>query len=165
MEPSSVCLFPSYFSNYTVLILIATSIITQLSHLSKILLMIIITVIHCYVNIFHLDEAFRNEDFGIMNVYVWGRRIFLFVCACVNVRVIRETNSGSLSAHVYPMRPCQRLLALIGTFVSVLFHSFPLRYTLSALLVAVTIALSFLARHVMICPPQQNINLPWSFTN
>ncbi|XP_050076662.1 adenylate cyclase type 3 [Anopheles maculipalpis] len=93
MEPSSVCLFPSYFSNYTVLILIATSIITQLSHLSKILLMIIITVIHCYVNIFHLDEAFRNEDFGIMNV-------------------------------------------------------FPLRYTLSALLVAVTIALSFLARHI-----------------
>uniref|UniRef100_A0A182YNG8 Adenylate cyclase type 3 n=1 Tax=Anopheles stephensi TaxID=30069 RepID=A0A182YNG8_ANOST len=49
--------------------------------------------IHCYVNIFHLDEAFRNEDFGIMNV-------------------------------------------------------FPLRYTLSALLVAVTIALSFLARHI-----------------
>ncbi|KFB39059.1 AGAP009315-PA-like protein [Anopheles sinensis] len=93
MEPSSVCLFPSYFSNYTVLILIATSIITQLSHLSKILLMIIITATHCYVNIFHLDEAFRNEDFGILNV-------------------------------------------------------FPLRYTLSALLVAVTIALSFLARHI-----------------
>uniref|UniRef100_A0A182QTA8 Adenylate cyclase type 3 n=1 Tax=Anopheles farauti TaxID=69004 RepID=A0A182QTA8_9DIPT len=63
MEPSTVCLFPSYF------------------------------MIHCYVNIFHLDEAFRNEDFGIMNV-------------------------------------------------------FPLRYTLSALLVAVTIALSFLARHI-----------------
>uniref|UniRef100_A0A182P9H4 adenylate cyclase n=1 Tax=Anopheles epiroticus TaxID=199890 RepID=A0A182P9H4_9DIPT len=63
MEPASVCLFPSYFT------------------------------IHCYVNIFHLDEAFRNEDFGIMNV-------------------------------------------------------FPLRYTLSALLVAVTIALSFLARHI-----------------
>ncbi|XP_049536076.1 adenylate cyclase type 3 [Anopheles darlingi] len=93
MEPASVCLFPSYFSNYTVLILIATSIITQLSHLSKILLMIIITATHCYVNIFHLDEAFRNEDFGILNV-------------------------------------------------------FPLRYTLSALLVAVTIALSFLARHI-----------------
>ncbi|XP_058057684.1 adenylate cyclase type 3 [Anopheles bellator] len=93
MEPSGVCLFPSYFSNYTVLILIATSIITQLSHLSKILLMIIITATHCYVNIFHLDEAFRNEDFGILNV-------------------------------------------------------FPLRYTLSALLVAVTIALSFLARHI-----------------
>ncbi|XP_053673323.1 adenylate cyclase type 3 [Anopheles nili] len=93
MEPSSVCLFPSYFSNYTVLILIATSIITQLSHLSKILLMIIITASHCYVNIFHLEEAFRNEDSGILN-------------------------------------------------------AFPLRYTLSALLVSVTIALSFLARHI-----------------
>ncbi|XP_058824460.1 adenylate cyclase type 3 [Topomyia yanbarensis] len=93
MHPSSICLYPSYFSNFTVLILIAISIITQLSHLSKIALMVIVTATHCYINIFHLDEAFRNEDFEISNV-------------------------------------------------------FPLRYTLSALLVAVTIALSFLARHI-----------------
>ncbi|KAL9707790.1 hypothetical protein quinque_011308 [Culex quinquefasciatus] len=93
MHPATICLFPSYFSNFAVLILIAVSIITQLSHLSKIALMVIITAIHCYINVFHLDEAFRNEDFGILNV-------------------------------------------------------FPLRYTLSALLVAVTIALSLLARHI-----------------
>ncbi|XP_055634057.1 adenylate cyclase type 3 [Toxorhynchites rutilus septentrionalis] len=93
MHPSSICLFPSYFSNFTVLILIVVSIVTQLSHLSKIALMIIIAAIHCYINVFHLDEAFRNEDFEILNV-------------------------------------------------------FPLKYTLSALLVAVTIALSLLARHI-----------------
>ncbi|XP_065080499.1 adenylate cyclase type 3 isoform X2 [Ochlerotatus camptorhynchus] len=93
MHPSTICLFPSYFSNFTVLILISVSIITQLSHLSKIALMVAIAAIHCYINIFHLDEAFRNEDSEIMNV-------------------------------------------------------FPLRYTLSALLIAVTIALSLLARHI-----------------
>ncbi|XP_062548182.1 adenylate cyclase type 3 [Armigeres subalbatus] len=93
MHPSTICLFPSYFSNFAVLILVAVSIITQLSHLSKIALMVAIAAIHCYINIFHLDEAFRNEDFEIMNV-------------------------------------------------------FPLRYTLSALLMAVTIALSLLARHI-----------------
>nr|XP_029727324.1 adenylate cyclase type 3-like [Aedes albopictus]XP_029727325.1 adenylate cyclase type 3-like [Aedes albopictus]XP_029727326.1 adenylate cyclase type 3-like [Aedes albopictus]XP_029727327.1 adenylate cyclase type 3-like [Aedes albopictus] len=93
MHPSTGCLFPSYFSNFAVLILVAVSIITQLSHLSKIALMVAITAIHCYINIFNLDEAFRHEDFEIMNV-------------------------------------------------------FPLRYTLSALLVAVTIALSLLARHI-----------------
>uniref|UniRef100_A0A182K5K3 adenylate cyclase n=1 Tax=Anopheles christyi TaxID=43041 RepID=A0A182K5K3_9DIPT len=71
-------------------------------------------VIHCYVNIFHLDEAFRNEDFGILNVYVCQREY--------------QTVVG-----------CRVLLWLFG---------FPLRYTLSALLVAVTIALSFLARHI-----------------
>lgn len=37
---STVCLyFPSYFSNYAVLVLIATSLIVQLSHICKICLM------------------------------------------------------------------------------------------------------------------------------
>lgn len=40
---STVCVaFPSYFSNYSVLILIATAVITQLSHVCKICLMVII---------------------------------------------------------------------------------------------------------------------------
>lgn len=43
MHPSTGCLFPSYFSNFAVLILVAVSIITQLSHLSKIALMVAIT--------------------------------------------------------------------------------------------------------------------------
>jgi hypothetical protein len=42
-HPSSQCIFPSYFSHFAVLILIAISVVTQLSHLTKILLMIIVT--------------------------------------------------------------------------------------------------------------------------
>lgn len=36
------CLFPSYFSNYAVLILVAVAVVVQLSHLIKIGLMIFI---------------------------------------------------------------------------------------------------------------------------
>lgn len=44
---STVCLlFPSYFSNFTVLILIATSLIAQLSHICKIFLMCLISGKH-----------------------------------------------------------------------------------------------------------------------
>lgn len=50
--PSTVCLlFPSYFSNYAVLILIATSLVAQLSHICKICIMIIITGIFIHVTI------------------------------------------------------------------------------------------------------------------
>lgn len=41
---SSVCLlFPSYFSNFAVLLLVATSLIAQLSHICKIILMCLIS--------------------------------------------------------------------------------------------------------------------------
>lgn len=43
MNPIRTCIFPSYFSNYAVLILIAASIVSQLSHISKIILMTLIT--------------------------------------------------------------------------------------------------------------------------
>lgn len=42
-QPSIHCIFPSYFSHFAVLILIAITIVTQLSHLMKISLMILIT--------------------------------------------------------------------------------------------------------------------------
>ena len=42
-QPSIHCIFPSYFSHFAVLILIAITIVTQLSHLMKITLMLIIT--------------------------------------------------------------------------------------------------------------------------
>lgn len=41
--PWSECIFPSYFSHFAILLLIAISVVTQLSHLTKILLMIIVT--------------------------------------------------------------------------------------------------------------------------
>jgi hypothetical protein len=42
-EPSVACIFPSYFSHFGVLILISISVVTQLSHITKILLMVIVT--------------------------------------------------------------------------------------------------------------------------
>lgn len=42
-QPSSQCIFPSYFSHFAILILIAISVVTQLSHLTKTLLMMIVT--------------------------------------------------------------------------------------------------------------------------
>lgn len=42
-SPYDSCMLPSYFSHFAILILIATTIVTQLSHLTKILLMVIIT--------------------------------------------------------------------------------------------------------------------------
>lgn len=39
--PSSTCVFPSYFNYFAILILIAIAIITQLSHLTRIILMLL----------------------------------------------------------------------------------------------------------------------------
>lgn len=51
---STICLyFPSYFSNYAVLVLIATSMIVQLSHICKICLMI----------------TFAGMYFNLINIY------------------------------------------------------------------------------------------------
>jgi hypothetical protein len=41
--PFDTCMLPSYFNHFAILILIATTIVTQLSHLTKILLMVVIT--------------------------------------------------------------------------------------------------------------------------
>lgn len=42
-SPSSTCVFPSYFNYFAILILIAIAIITQLSHLTRIFLMVMFT--------------------------------------------------------------------------------------------------------------------------
>lgn len=47
-QPSANCIFPSYFNHFAILILIAISVVTQLSHLTKILLMIIVTGEYMY---------------------------------------------------------------------------------------------------------------------
>lgn len=42
-SPYDVCILPSYFNHFTILILVATTIVTQLSHITKIVLMVAIT--------------------------------------------------------------------------------------------------------------------------
>ncbi|XP_039952150.1 adenylate cyclase type 3 isoform X2 [Bactrocera neohumeralis] len=87
-------MFPSYMSNYAVLILIAIAVIAQLTHVTKIVLMIVITALHCYCNIFLLGDLYSFED--------------------------------ELAAN----------------------PTIPTAYRLSAVLILVTLALSFLVRHV-----------------
>lgn len=57
-----VTIYPSYMSNFAVLILIAVSVIAQLTHTIKILLMIVITGLHCVFNVIVLDDLYRFED-------------------------------------------------------------------------------------------------------
>ena len=67
INPTNTCLFPSYFSCFAVLILITTSVITQLSHVAKILVMAVVTALHCAMNVFFLEEQFKNEDYHTWN--------------------------------------------------------------------------------------------------
>lgn len=89
---SAVCtLFPSYYSNYAILILIATSMVSQLTHICKFCLMLVLAGnvkfdavpiklshlshmkylwlfsvcpvgMHCYMNIFQLNNHFKIEE-------------------------------------------------------------------------------------------------------
>ncbi|XP_019870532.2 adenylate cyclase type 3 isoform X2 [Aethina tumida] len=59
---NSACLYPSYFSYYLVLILVASSLPTCLSYLWKSILMILITCVQCLVNIFVLGSALDCEE-------------------------------------------------------------------------------------------------------
>ncbi|XP_055387228.1 adenylate cyclase type 3 [Condylostylus longicornis] len=55
--------FPSYMSNFCILILIAIAVIAQLTHICKALLMISISILHCIFNIFLLNYSYEFEDF------------------------------------------------------------------------------------------------------
>ncbi|KAL0274464.1 UNVERIFIED_CONTAM: hypothetical protein PYX00_006878 [Menopon gallinae] len=55
------CLYPSYFSYFCVLVLVAASLPTQISHLLKIAIFFVIVAIHCIMNIFVISEALNCE--------------------------------------------------------------------------------------------------------
>ncbi|EDW78192.1 uncharacterized protein Dwil_GK24141 [Drosophila willistoni] len=60
--PTERDLYPSYLSNFGVLILIAIAVIAQLTHLTKILLLLSIAALHCYFNIFIMQDLYALED-------------------------------------------------------------------------------------------------------
>ncbi|KAH8292802.1 hypothetical protein KR054_006894 [Drosophila jambulina] len=60
--PTERILYPSYLSNFGILILIAIAVIAQLTHLTKILLLLSIAALHCYFNIFIMQEFYAVED-------------------------------------------------------------------------------------------------------
>uniref|UniRef100_A0A1I8MJ11 Adenylate cyclase type 3 n=1 Tax=Musca domestica TaxID=7370 RepID=A0A1I8MJ11_MUSDO len=61
-EPLDNIMYPSYLSNFSVLILIATTVIAQLTHYVKIILLILITGLHWYFNIYVLNDLYSLED-------------------------------------------------------------------------------------------------------
>lgn len=77
--PSVDCILPSYFNHFAVLILIATTIITQLSHLTKIIIMTIFTFTYCIIDGFLFDTPFRhevNESWNPWVHYAWAWQWF-----------------------------------------------------------------------------------------
>ncbi|KAH8262644.1 hypothetical protein KR026_004940 [Drosophila bipectinata] len=60
--PTERVLYPSYLSNFGILILIAIAVIAQLTHLTKILLLLSIAALHCYFNIFIMQDLYSLED-------------------------------------------------------------------------------------------------------
>lgn len=60
--PTERILYPSYLSNFSVLILIAIAVIAQLTHLTKILLLLSIAALHCYFNVCIMQDLYTVED-------------------------------------------------------------------------------------------------------
>ncbi|XP_065358366.1 adenylate cyclase type 3 [Calliphora vicina] len=61
-DPLDNIVYPSYLSNFCVLILIATTVIAQLTHFVKIILLTQITGLHWYFNIYVLNDLYALED-------------------------------------------------------------------------------------------------------
>lgn len=61
-DPSTYCMYPSYFTYFMVLALIATSMLTQLSHFTKATILFVITLMHCVVNVVTVGTAIDCED-------------------------------------------------------------------------------------------------------
>ncbi|XP_037927319.1 adenylate cyclase type 3 [Teleopsis dalmanni] len=59
---SDFIVYPSYMSNFAVLILISIAVIAQLTHVTKIVLMLIIAALHCYWNMFIMNDLYAFED-------------------------------------------------------------------------------------------------------
>ncbi|XP_034231454.1 adenylate cyclase type 3-like [Thrips palmi] len=93
--PGQTCLFPSYFSYFCVLVLVASSLPAQLSHLVKVLLLSLVALAHCAMNVLVVGTALDQEE------------------------------RGSYASSLVPSK-----------------------FTLSGVLVVVTIALGFLCRHM-----------------
>lgn len=60
-DTSSMCLYPSYFSYFCVLVLVAASLPTQISHLIKIGIFFIVVALHCSMNLFVISTALECE--------------------------------------------------------------------------------------------------------
>jgi adenylate cyclase 3 len=58
----SACLYPSYFSYFCVLVLVAGTLPAQVSHLVKAGLLFLITLAHCCMNVIVIGPALDCEE-------------------------------------------------------------------------------------------------------
>jgi len=72
----SVCLYPSYFSYFCVLVLVAASLPAQVSHLVKAILLFLITTAHCCMNVLVIGPALDCEE--ATNHRDWTKLVFLY---------------------------------------------------------------------------------------
>lgn len=136
---SAVCtMYPSYYSNYAILILIATSMVSQLTHICKFGLMLVLA-------------GKRQSEF--QNIVALSRIIFSFDRSALlhehfSVEGSFPNRRSCLCSKCVSNGPRQSL----KWFDSIVFLSRnrdpALHISLSALLILISIALGFLSRHV-----------------
>ncbi|XP_065226865.1 adenylate cyclase type 3 [Planococcus citri] len=68
-----MCLYPSYFTHFCVLILIAVTLIAHLSHIVKASLLLVIAASHCIVTMFLIRECIIFEQFRSPSYESWHK--------------------------------------------------------------------------------------------
>ncbi|KAK7574269.1 hypothetical protein V9T40_011460 [Parthenolecanium corni] len=59
------CLYPSYFTHFCVLILIAIALVAHLSHIVKALVLLVTAATHCLLNMFVIRESIMCEELNL----------------------------------------------------------------------------------------------------
>lgn len=62
-DPAEQCFYPSYFSYFMVLVLVAACLPTQLSHLFKAIVLVLLALAMCGFNLVFLAPALDSEEF------------------------------------------------------------------------------------------------------
>jgi adenylate cyclase 3 len=103
-DPGSVCLYPSYFSYFCVLVLVAASLPAQVSHLVKASLLFLITATHCCMNVLVIGPALDSEE--ATNHRDWTKLVFYshtlaLVLKLISPSVGRSSTVYTLSVYFY----------------------------------------------------------------
>ncbi|KAK6623164.1 hypothetical protein RUM43_009016 [Polyplax serrata] len=82
-DTTTICLYPSYFSYFCVLVLVAASLPTQISHLIKIGIFFVVVALHCAMNFFVVSTALECEENLENDVYLVLKRSTMLVCVAL----------------------------------------------------------------------------------
>ena len=82
-----MCLYPSYFSYFGVLVLVAASLPAQVSHLVKAGLLFLIAGTHCAMNVAVIGPSLDCEE--AVNHRDWTKQVSYLSCFLLNYCFIR----------------------------------------------------------------------------